>query len=138
MEVRILIVIVALVNFVTALENDISSTQEAQVESEFQTSTTSEATEPLSNINFDIAPSPIERSGHAHVHVDPTFKGFWKKKFAWQPRWVKTWQEKKVYVAVWKRMWGPVVVKEWVPVPRPPPGWTKGDAGSYIVTKPYH
>ncbi|KAJ2954269.1 hypothetical protein O0L34_g2520 [Tuta absoluta] len=136
MKIRILIVIVIMVNFVIALDNDISSTQGAQVESEFNTPTTSEATEQLSN--FDIASSSIERSGHAHVHVDPTFKGFWKKKFAWQPRWVKTWQEKKVYVAVWKRMWGPMVVKEWVPVPRPPPGWTKSDTGSYIVKNPYH
>ncbi|XP_026500858.1 uncharacterized protein LOC113404230 [Vanessa tameamea] len=76
--------------------------------------------------------SPQERSSHHH-HESPTFQGFWKKKFIWRPRWVKTWQEKKVYVAVWKRMWGPAEVKEWVPVPKPPPGWVKNVPGSHFV-----
>ncbi|XP_061729704.1 uncharacterized protein LOC133534552 [Cydia pomonella] len=75
----------------------------------------------------------IDRSSAHHHPHDPTFHGFWKKKFVWRPRWVKTWQEKKVYVAVWKRMWGPVEVKEWVPVPKPPPGWIKHDVSSYVV-----
>ncbi|XP_063369635.1 uncharacterized protein LOC134657960 [Cydia amplana] len=81
----------------------------------------------------------IDRSSvHHHPHHDPTFHGFWKKKFVWRSRWVKTWQEKKVYVAVWKRMWGPVEVKEWVPVPKPPPGWIKHDVSSYAVkTQPH-
>lgn len=76
-----------------------------------------------------------ERSSLHHHHEvhDPTHHGFWKKKFAWRPRWVKTWQEKKVYVAVWKRMWGPVEVNEWVPLPKPPPGWIKHDVSSYVV-----
>lgn len=73
-----------------------------------------------------------DRSSHHH-YESPTFQGFWKKKFIWRPRWVKTWQEKKIYVAVWKRMWGPAVVKEWVPVPKPPPGWVKSNPGAYFV-----
>ncbi|XP_073960195.1 uncharacterized protein isoform X2 [Choristoneura fumiferana] len=77
----------------------------------------------------------IERSSLHHHHEvhDSTHHGFWKKKFAWRPRWVKTWQEKKVYVAVWKRMWGPLEVNEWVPLPKPPPGWIKHDVSSYVV-----
>ncbi|CAH0716072.1 unnamed protein product, partial [Brenthis ino] len=74
----------------------------------------------------------IKRSSHHHYET-PNFQGFWKKKLIWRPRWVKTWQEKKIYVAVWKRMWGPAVVKEWVPVPKPPPGWIKSDPGAYFV-----
>ncbi|XP_053673681.1 uncharacterized protein LOC128723941 [Anopheles nili] len=64
---------------------------------------------------------------HDHVVVSaaPQPTGFWKKKLVWKPRWVKSWQEKKVYVGVWKRVWGPVQVNEWVPIPKPPPGWTK-------------
>lgn len=65
---------------------------------------------------------------HAHrdvVVATPHASGFWKKSYVWKPRWVKSWQEKKVYVAVWKHVWGPVQVSEWVPIPKPPPGWTK-------------
>ncbi|XP_063837325.1 uncharacterized protein LOC135086525 isoform X1 [Ostrinia nubilalis] len=83
----------------------------------------------------------IERSSHFHHHIpeayyhhhQPTYHGFWKKKFVWRPRWVKTWQEKKVYVAVWKRMWGPAMLNEWVPIPKPPPGWVKHGVGSFVV-----
>ncbi|CAG9782151.1 unnamed protein product [Diatraea saccharalis] len=70
----------------------------------------------------------IERSSH-YQHLDPTYHGFWKKKFVWRPRWVKTWNEKKIYVAVWKKMWAPAMLKEWVPVPKPPPGWLKHGLG---------
>lgn len=49
--------------------------------------------------------------------------GFWTKKVIWKPRWVKTWQEKRVYVAVWKKVWGPSEIRDWVPLPKPPPGW---------------
>ncbi|KAI8430950.1 hypothetical protein MSG28_001060 [Choristoneura fumiferana] len=83
------------------------------------------------------ANSPVIGSDHedqeAWAFHDSTHHGFWKKKFAWRPRWVKTWQEKKVYVAVWKRMWGPLEVNEWVPLPKPPPGWIKHDVSSYVV-----
>jgi Domain of unknown function (DUF4816) len=53
----------------------------------------------------------------------PWLNGVWKKKFVWKPRWVKSWKEKKVYVSVWKKVWGPVEVNEWIPLPKPPPGW---------------
>ena len=77
-----------------------------------------------------------DRSSHHH-HETPKFQGIWKKKFIWKPRWVKTWQEKKIYVAVWKRMWGPAEVKEWVPIPKPPPGWVKSNPGNYFVKVPH-
>ncbi|XP_055541251.1 knob-associated histidine-rich protein-like isoform X2 [Wyeomyia smithii] len=74
----------------------------------------------------------IEQHGnhlhHAHHDVvvsTPQASGFWKKSFVWKPRWVKSWQGKKIYVAVWKHVWGPVQVSEWVPIPKPPPGWVK-------------
>ncbi|XP_041987358.1 uncharacterized protein LOC121739099 [Aricia agestis] len=79
-----------------------------------------------------ITPEPvIERSSHHH-HESPPFQGFWKKRFVWRPRWVKTWQEKKIYVAVWKKMWGPAELKEWVPVPKPPPGWVRHGGVPFI------
>ncbi|CAG4955404.1 unnamed protein product [Colias eurytheme] len=74
--------------------------------------------------------TPIDRSSHYH-YAPPSLHGFWKKRLVWRPRWVKTWQEKKVYVAVWKHMWSPAHVKEWVPVPQPPPGWVK-HAPNYV------
>ncbi|KAL0902351.1 hypothetical protein ABMA27_000245 [Loxostege sticticalis] len=85
----------------------------------------------------------IERSSHYHYthedhHHEPTYHGFWKKKVVWRPRWVKTWQEKKVYVAVWKRMWGPAMLNEWVPIPKPPPGWVKHGVGSFVALKHPH
>lgn len=54
-----------------------------------------------------------------HIHeVEPSHPaGFWKKKWTWKARWVKTWRPKKVYVATWKRVWGPVSISEWVPLP---------------------
>lgn len=55
----------------------------------------------------------------------PYKNGFWQTKLIWKPRWIKSWQEKKIYVAHWKKVWGPIQVKEWVPLPIPPPGWTK-------------
>ncbi|XP_049885472.1 uncharacterized protein LOC126380248 [Pectinophora gossypiella] len=112
-----------------------------ETEANIIASTTSEATVTLSDDSEHLTNPILERSSHAHshVHVEPALKGFWTKKFAWRPRWVKTWQEKKIYVAVWKRMWGPAVLKEWVPVPRPPPGWIKHNSGAYAVKKyPYH
>ncbi|XP_026317881.1 uncharacterized protein LOC113228726 isoform X2 [Hyposmocoma kahamanoa] len=107
--------------------------------SEFHTPTNKPSDLPTNGHDVLQLDPVIERSSHDHHHghMDPTFKGFWTKKIVWRPRWVKTWQEKKVYIAVWKRMWGPVVVKEWVPVPKPPPGWVKHDsrAPSYVVKK---
>ncbi|KAL4717845.1 hypothetical protein ACJJTC_000994 [Scirpophaga incertulas] len=83
----------------------------------------------------------IKRSSLHHHETNPTFHGFWKKKMTWRPRWVKTWQAKKVYVAVWKKMWGPAMLTEWVPIPKPPPGWLKqkayGHATVYAHSHPY-
>uniref|UniRef100_A0A1B0CYN7 Uncharacterized protein n=1 Tax=Phlebotomus papatasi TaxID=29031 RepID=A0A1B0CYN7_PHLPP len=63
-------------------------------------------------------------SNVVHIHArEPWREGFWRKKIIWKPRWVKTWQTRKVYVAVWKRVWGPIELKEYVPLPKPPPGW---------------
>lgn len=41
---------------------------------------------------------------------------------------MKSWAPKTVYVAHWKKVWGPVQLKEWVPIPKPPPGWVKPHA----------
>uniref|UniRef100_A0A9I2Z1T0 Uncharacterized protein n=1 Tax=Anopheles arabiensis TaxID=7173 RepID=A0A9I2Z1T0_ANOAR len=79
------------------------------------------------DLHHDVHHHDVHHVHHDHVVVTATPQptGFWKKKFIWKPRWVKSWQEKKVYVGVWKRVWGPVQVTEWVPIPKPPPGWTK-------------
>ncbi|RVE51044.1 hypothetical protein evm_004335 [Chilo suppressalis] len=96
-----------------------------------QNDTTTVKIEQQAVEEFTIAPPQpgeadpvIERSSH-YRPADPKFHGFWKKKFVWRPRWVKTWKEKKIYVAVWKKMWGPTMLNEWVPIPKPPPGWLK-------------
>ncbi|CAH2034589.1 unnamed protein product, partial [Iphiclides podalirius] len=93
--------------------------------------------ETLSEQQFPAIPDPAEDRSSRRPIEDPKYLGFWKKKFVLRPRWVKTWQEKKIYVAVWKHMWGPVEVKEWVPIPRPPPGWLKPEPGAYFVKSPH-
>ncbi|XP_031767419.1 uncharacterized protein LOC116413285 isoform X2 [Galleria mellonella] len=96
-------------------------------------STDEEVTSVANKVDVTTVPSQIiERSSHHHK-VGPSFHGFWKKKLVWRPRWVKTWQEKKIFVAVWKKMWSPAVLNEWVPIPKPPPGWIKYDVGGYAV-----
>ncbi|XP_065076949.1 histidine-rich protein PFHRP-II-like isoform X3 [Ochlerotatus camptorhynchus] len=67
----------------------------------------------------------LHHSHHDVVVATPHASGFWKKSFNWKPRWVKSWHEKKIYVPVWKHVWGPVQTTEWVPIPKPPPGWQK-------------
>ncbi|XP_029715034.1 histidine-rich glycoprotein-like [Aedes albopictus] len=67
----------------------------------------------------------LHHSHHDVVVATPHASGFWKKSFIWKPRWVKSWHEKKIYVPVWKHVWGPVQMSEWVPIPRPPPNWQK-------------
>ncbi|KAL1517952.1 hypothetical protein ABEB36_001648 [Hypothenemus hampei] len=62
--------------------------------------------------------------------------GIWKNKREWKFQWVKEWHEKKVqhltnlgnllfqyqfsfqiFVPVWKKIWTPVEINEWVPLP---------------------
>ncbi|CAD7076599.1 unnamed protein product [Hermetia illucens] len=60
------------------------------------------------------------------VHIDANTgadKGFWRKKVIWKPRMVKDWEERRYVVGIWKKVWGPVEVKEWVPFPKPLPSW---------------
>ncbi|OWR46808.1 uncharacterized protein LOC133318698 [Danaus plexippus] len=108
MSVRLLILGVLLLHYVSS-END-------------------QSTKP----SVELTGNLIDRSSRVH-DKSPNFQGFWKKKFIWRPRWVKTWQEKKIYIAVWKRMWGPAEIKEWVPVAKPPPGWIKNGNGGHFI-----
>lgn len=57
----------------------------------------------------------------SHVHSDIPFhsNGFWKKNWSWKGRWIKSWSARKVWVPTWKRVWGPIEIKEWVPLPPP-------------------
>ncbi|KAL0279712.1 UNVERIFIED_CONTAM: hypothetical protein PYX00_001210 [Menopon gallinae] len=53
----------------------------------------------------------------------------WKKKMLWKPRWIKEWKSSNVLKPVWRKFWGPVIIREWVPIPKPPPQW---DASSVV------
>ncbi|EEB16519.1 conserved hypothetical protein [Pediculus humanus corporis] len=60
------------------------------------------------------------------VHINATLSphgdpGIWKKKTIWKPRWVKEWKSAKVLKPSWRKVWSPVFIKEWVPIPKPPP-----------------
>lgn len=44
-------------------------------------------------------------------------------KTIWQARWIKEWKTAKVVKPVWKKIWSPVEIREWVPIPKPPPDW---------------
>ncbi|GJQ65678.1 hypothetical protein Trydic_g15938, partial [Trypoxylus dichotomus] len=48
--------------------------------------------------------------------------GYWETKTKWKAYWVKSWIPRLIYVPVWKKIWGPINIKQWVPLPRPPPG----------------
>ncbi|KAK9710243.1 protein of unknown function (DUF4816) [Popillia japonica] len=52
---------------------------------------------------------------------DPS-TGYWETKTQWKTYWVKNWIPKMIYVPIWKKIWSPVSIKQWVPLPRPPPG----------------
>ncbi|KDR21721.1 uncharacterized protein LOC110827695 [Zootermopsis nevadensis] len=49
--------------------------------------------------------------------------GVWRKQVVWKARWIKEWRQEKVWKPLWKKVWGPVEIQEWVPIPKPPPGW---------------
>ncbi|XP_037942258.1 uncharacterized protein LOC119675142 [Teleopsis dalmanni] len=61
----------------------------------------------------------IEHTESSDSHKD----GFWSQNVTWKSRWVKYWRTKAIYVPVWKKVWGPIVQNEWVPLPNAPPGW---------------
>lgn len=56
-------------------------------------------------------------------HPPTGVPGIWKKKTIWKARWVKEWKTAKVVKPVWKKVWSPVEIREWVPIPKPPPNW---------------
>ncbi|XP_018566865.1 uncharacterized protein LOC108907606 [Anoplophora glabripennis] len=47
--------------------------------------------------------------------------GIWKSNVEWKAQWVKEWHIRKIYVPVWRKIWTPVDVREWIPIPSPPP-----------------
>jgi hypothetical protein len=47
----------------------------------------------------------------------------WRKHVVWKARWIKEWRQEKVWKPVWKKVWGPVEIQEWIPIPKPHPGW---------------
>ena len=49
--------------------------------------------------------------------------GVWRKQVVWKARWIKEWRQEKVWKPLWKKVWGPVEIQEWIPIPKPPPGW---------------
>lgn len=51
----------------------------------------------------------------------PETPGIWRKKLIWKARWVKEWRSEKKWHPVWRKVWSPVEIREWLPLPRPPP-----------------
>lgn len=51
----------------------------------------------------------------------PETPGIWRKKLIWKARWVKEWRSEKKWHPVWRKIWSPVEIREWLPLPRPPP-----------------
>ncbi|ALC41221.1 CG15919 [Drosophila busckii] len=52
--------------------------------------------------------------------TDPQLDGFWTNRTTWSARWVKYWRAKRIYEPVWKKVWTPTVIKEYVPLPNAP------------------
>ncbi|XP_065160821.1 uncharacterized protein [Atheta coriaria] len=71
---------------------------------------------------------PISKRSYSEtilpIKETPSPGGFWKTRREWKAYWVKDWTIKKIYVPVWKHVWGPTEVREWVPtgVAKPYPG----------------
>lgn len=57
------------------------------------------------------------------THPPEAVSGMWKKKMLWKPRWIKEWKSSNVLKPIWRKFWGPVIIREWVPIPKPPPQW---------------
>lgn len=57
---------------------------------------------------------------NSFVHRDANYddKGFWKKHVEWKARWVKEWHEKRIWIPFWRKIWGPIEINEWVPLPK--------------------
>lgn len=56
-------------------------------------------------------------------HTDttqPHLDGFWTNRTTWNARWVKYWRAKRIYEPVWKKVWTPTILNEWVPLPNAP------------------
>ncbi|EDW60074.2 uncharacterized protein [Drosophila virilis] len=53
--------------------------------------------------------------------VEPHLDGFWTNRTTWNARWVKYWRAKRIYEPVWKKVWTPTILNEWVPLPNAPP-----------------
>ncbi|XP_017958368.1 uncharacterized protein LOC108652687 [Drosophila navojoa] len=52
--------------------------------------------------------------------VEPQLDGFWTNRTTWNARWVKYWRAKRIYEPVWKKVWTPTILKEWIPLPNAP------------------
>ncbi|EDW01601.1 GH20367 [Drosophila grimshawi] len=52
--------------------------------------------------------------------ADPDLDGFWTNRTTWNARWVKYWRAKRIYEPVWKKVWTPTILTEWVPLPNAP------------------
>lgn len=52
--------------------------------------------------------------------TDPQLDGFWTNRTTWNARWVKYWRAKRIYEPVWKKVWTPTILTEWVPLPNAP------------------
>lgn len=54
---------------------------------------------------------------YEHREANLEDKGFWKKHTEWKARYVKDLVEKRIWVPYWRKVWGPVEIHEWIPLP---------------------
>lgn len=45
--------------------------------------------------------------------------GIWKINTIWKYHYQKEWVAKTAYVPIWKKIWTPIEIKQWVPTGRP-------------------
>ncbi|XP_074038576.1 uncharacterized protein [Leptinotarsa decemlineata] len=60
------------------------------------------------------------KKGIVSVDQENVLGGLWKSKLQWKAHWVKDWELKKIYVPIWRKVWAPVAVREWIPFPKTP------------------
>lgn len=57
---------------------------------------------------------------YLHRPAKENDNGLWENRVEWKARWVKEWQVKTLVFPIWRKVWGPVEIKEWIPISKTP------------------
>ncbi|GLV33852.1 uncharacterized protein CBL_11264 [Carabus blaptoides fortunei] len=74
-------------------------------------------------INMTIGGAIPQKSVIQHRPAGLGENGIWKKRIEWKASWVKEWEERKVIIPVWRKVWGPIEINEWLPLPKVHKTW---------------